>query len=82
MNSATLRPLVAAIQELTKEICELRQTVGENSGGQVREWHSANSDAYHNRTDCPFGDRIHRVHRRLGTGGKRLCGFCRDLAER
>ncbi len=42
-------------------------------------WHSTESDAYHNNTECNTGNNIESEHRRPGTGGKRLCQECARL---
>lgn len=43
-------------------------------------WHSADSDVYHDRSDCQTGDNISKRHIQAGKGGKRRCTECATLA--
>jgi hypothetical protein len=42
-------------------------------------WHSARETVHHNDTACKTGNKIEREDRRVGTGGKPLCGECANL---
>ena len=42
-------------------------------------WHSTQEDVHHNNTLCTIAGRMDPIHRRGGTGGKQLCGECKQL---
>jgi len=44
-----------------------------------REWHSDESDVYHNDPECNTGNNIERENLQSGKGGNRLCKECKRL---
>ena len=44
----------------------------------LRAYHSVRSPIHHIYDDCFVGNNIEAENRRLGTGGKRICNFCKS----
>ena len=55
----------------------LKETTGILRG--MKQWHSANSDMYHNNINCRTGNSIKPENLEQGTGGKPLCDECERL---
>ena len=56
----------------------VRETTGAGLG-DGGPWHSANSEVYHNNSNCQTGNSIAPENVRRGTGDKPLCGECERL---
>ncbi len=49
----------------------------------VQPFHSSqNPGVYHTCSNCTEGNNIESYYRRPGTGGRRLCEHCDDLARK
>lgn len=49
----------------------------------VSPWYSAlETDVYHNNTECTKGNNIEKENIRYGTGERRLCDECENLANK
>ena len=55
----------------------LKETTGILRG--MKQWHSANSDVYHNNVNCRTGNSIKPEKLGQGTDGKPLCDECERL---
>jgi hypothetical protein len=56
---------------------QLKETTGILRG--MKQWHSANSDVYHNNINCRTGNSIKPENLEQGTGSKPLCDECERL---
>jgi len=45
-------------------------------------WHSIKGNVYHDNTSCKTGNNIEKENVRRGTGNKKLCDECKDLARK
>jgi len=46
---------------------------------KVSKYHSVLEDVYHDNNTCKLGTNIQAGHLKLGTGGKELCSYCKDI---
>ena len=45
-------------------------------------WYSVKAAVHHVCSNCNTGNNIEKENKRSGTGGKRMCGECRELIRR
>ncbi len=44
-------------------------------------YHSKRSKVYHTLNNCPVGKAIKKKNRLMGTGGKKMCNFCKTAGK-
>lgn len=49
---------------------------------EFSSWHSIKGEVYHDNSKCTKGNDIEEENWRRGTGGKKYCDYCKELAAK